>query len=320
MPDIQENVSLAYHTVFKIGGPARYFCEIASADELAEAILWAKKNGSPFFILGAGSNVLVADGGYGGLVIKNRADKIELLGGSTAKRRSNRLKADAGSSMAKVVAESVKAGLSGFEWAIGIPGTIGGSVRGNAGCFGSEIKDVVESVEAFDSEKTINYKLPTINCNFSYRHSLFKENSNLIILSATLKLKSGNPTESQKLISEYAKKRVSSQDIGAKCAGCIFKNVEWSRKDLSKTEFLTRFPELKQFSNQKSIPAGFLIDRLGLKGHKIGGAQISLKHANYFINTGNASAEDVLTLIAVAKEKTQNHYGIYLEKEIQLLV
>lgn len=122
------------------------------------------------------------------------------------------------------------------------------------------------------------------------------------------------------LISEYAKKRADSQDIGAKCAGCIFKNIEWSRKDIDKEKIMQRFPELRQFSDKTSVPAGFLIDRLGFKGKKIGGAQISERHANYFINTGGASADDVLVLTAMVKEKIQNHYGIFLEREIHLLI
>ncbi len=310
MPKILENIELAGHTVFKIGGPARFFCETASAEELAEAVLWARAKATPVFILGAGSNVLVSDNGFDGLVIKNKADGIKI--------KNTDINAEAGAQMARVVAESVKAGLAGFEWAIGIPGTIGGSVRGNAGCFGSEMKDVIESVEVFDSDKNECSKFRVSSCEFGYRDSIFKHNSNLIIISATLKLQTGDSKKSQSLIVGYAKKRAESQDVGQKCAGCIFKNVEWSRKDIEKERLLARFPELKQFSNQKSIPAGFLIDRLGLKGKKIGGAKISERHANYFINTGGSTAENILVLTAIAKEKVQNHYGIFLEKEIHL--
>lgn len=311
MLQIQENVELAPHTVFKIGGPAGFFCQANSADELKEAIGWAKAKNTKFFILGAGSNVLVSDSGFDGLVIKNQANKIEV--------RGEMVEAEAGAQMARVVSESVKAGLTGFEWAIGIPGTIGGSVRGNAGCFGSETKDVVESVEVLDSLNARRYTLDAEKCNFSYRHSIFKENPNLIALSAVLKLEKGDPQKSQELIVQYSKKRLTSQDIGAKCAGCIFKNVEWARRDIDKAKLLKRFPELARFSGQKSIPSGFLIDYLGLKGFRIGQAQISQRHANYFINLGGASAEDVLTLISLAKEKVQNRYGTFLEEEIQRL-
>ena len=323
MLNIQKNITLAGHTVFKIGGPAKYFCETASAGELAEAVLWARKKVTPFFILGAGSNVLVLDKGFDGLIIKNRANNISLTTPGVVSAESDfaspKLYAEAGAQMAKVVVESVKSGLAGFEWAIGIPGTIGGSVRGNAGCFGSEIKDVIEKVSIFNSQFSKREELTNQQRQFGYRDSIFKHNPDLIILSATLKLQTGDSKKSQSLIAEYAKKRAESQDVGQKCAGCIFKNVEWSRKDLSKAKLLTKFPELKQFSNQSSIPAGFLIDFLGLKNSKVGGAEISAKHANYFINTGGAVAEDVLTLAAMAKEKVQDHYGIFLEPEIQLI-
>src|SRR3989344_5082612 len=315
MLDIREQVSLKDHTVFKIGAPAKYFCEAKTAEELKDALAWARGSALPFFVWGAGSNVLASDAGFEGLIIKNRADKIRLQ--TEAGLAPPKLCAEAGAQMARVVAESVKAGLSGFEWAIGIPGTIGGSVRGNAGCFGSEMKDVIESVEVFDSEKAISQKLDARSCNFSYRHSVFKEKPNLIIISALLRLRKGDSRESQNMISEYSKKRAKSQDIGSKCAGCIFKNVEWSRKDVNKESLLQKYPELKAFSGQKSVPAGFLLDFLGLKGTKAGAVQISEKHANYFINLGGATAAEVIALINTAKEKIQNRYGISLEEEIQ---
>ena len=263
------------------------------------------------FILGIGSNVLISDKGFNGLVIKNRLQNIKIT--------NTDVHIEAGSTMARVVAETTKARLSGFEWAIGIPGTIGGSIRGNAGCFGFETKDVLESVDVFDINKNTKYKIQNRNCNFGYRDSIFKHSPNLIIFSALFKLKKGNLQESQEKISEYSKMRVASQDIGAQCAGCIFKNVLWSRRDLNKTDLIKRFPELKKFSNQKEIPAAFLIDHLGLKGIKISNAQISRRHANYFINLGNALAEDVIMLIGLAKERVQNYYGILLEEEIHYI-
>lgn len=308
MMKVRKNIDLKPYTIFKIGGRARYFCEVDSSQEFKEALRWAAKNNLQFFILGAGSNVLISDKGFSGLVIKNKLKNIKI--------KNTDVHVGAGSTMARVVAETVKAGLAGFEWAIGIPGTIGGSVRGNAGCFGFETKDVLESVEIFDTKKATSYKLQATSCQFGYRNSIFKHSPNLIIFSALLKLKKGNLQESQEKISEYSKMRVASQDIGAQCAGCIFKNVLWSRRDINKTDLVKRFPELKKFSNQKEIPAAFLIDDLGLKGTKIGNAQISRRHANYFINLGNASAQDVIMLIGLTKERIQNHYGILLEEEI----
>src|SRR3989344_5570780 len=136
MPEIKKDVPLKDHTVFKIGGAAKYFCEAKTAEELKKAVFWARETGEKFFVLGAGSNVLVSDKGFDGLVIKNKVASIKLGHGVS----KSMIEAEAGAQMARVVAESVKAGLAGFEWAIGIPGTIGGSVRGNAGRFGSQTK------------------------------------------------------------------------------------------------------------------------------------------------------------------------------------
>ncbi|MCH7883346.1 UDP-N-acetylmuramate dehydrogenase [Patescibacteria group bacterium] len=308
MMKVLEDIDLKPYTIFKIGGRARYFCEVDSSQEFKEAIRWAGKNNLQLFILGIGSNVLISDEGFSGLVIKNKLENIKI--------KNTDVYIGAGAPMARVVVETTKAGLSGFEWAIGIPGTIGGSIRGNAGCFGFETKDVLESVDVFDINKNTKYKIQNRNCNFGYRDSIFKHSPNLIIFSALLKLRKGNLQKSQEKISEYSKTRVASQDIGAQCAGCIFKNVLWSRRDLNKTDLIKKFPELKKFSNQKEIPVAFLIDDLGLKGTKIGNAQISRRHANYFINLGNARAQDVIMLIGLTKERIQNHYGILLEEEI----
>lgn len=287
MVTIRENVPLASYTYFKIGGPARFFCEAKTEEDIRGAITSARRNNAPFWVLGGGSNVLIADEGLPGLVIHARLNGIEFM-------RSNLVRVGAGAPMARVVAESAEHGLSGFEWAIGIPGTIGGSVRGNAGCFGSEIKDVVESVGIFDTKNTKRYTLNAKRCNFAYRESIFKHDSSLIILSATLQLKKGDPEESKKLIAHYAKERAEKQDIGEQCAGCMFKNPS---------------PEK---------PAGLLIDMAGCKGMRVGNAMVSEKHANYFINCGGATAEEVLALAKQVKKRVRDIHGIALHEEIQI--
>lgn len=288
MVTIRENVSLAPYTYFKIGGPARFFCEARSKEDLYEAIAFARGKAIPFWILGGGSNVLIADEGLPGLAILMRIDDIEFT-------RSNLVRSGAGVPIARLIAASVEHGLTGFEWAIGVPGTMGGSVRGNAGCFGSEIKDVIESVEVFDTNKTTCSMLHATNCGFSYRESIFKHDPFLIILSATLQLKKGDPDESRKLIARYATERAAKQDIGEQCAGCMFKNPSPDK------------------------PAGLLIDTAGLKGMRVGNAMVSEKHANYFINCGGATAVDVRALAARVKEEVKTFHGITLEEEIQYL-
>lgn len=284
---IQENIALAPYTVFKIGGPARYFTEAQNSDEIYQAIVWAKDFHVPIFILGAGSNVLVSDDGFPGLVVK-----MNILDTHTD---GYTMTVGAGISMAQSVNFSVQSHLGGFEWGVGIPGTIGGSIFGNAGCFGGEMKDVVADVEVFNTNTLAVEHLDNAMCNFIYRHSVFKGRSELIILSATLRLLPGNADSSRVQIVEYTKKRISAQDIGSKCAGCIFKNAS------------------------VDCPAGYLIDTAGLKGFMIGDAMVSRKHANYIINMGNATAHDIKKLISLIKEKVKDIHGIILEEEVRYL-
>jgi UDP-N-acetylmuramate dehydrogenase len=287
MIDIKKNVPLAPYTYFKIGGPAAFFTEAKSNEELREALEWAHSLTLPFFILGAGSNILISDKGFSGLVVK--MDMQGIAG------TNERIILGAGVAMARAVSESVKRSLEGFEWAIGIPGSIGGSVRGNAGCYSREMKDVIESVEVIETGAAgvRTFTLDNAACDFGYRTSVFKYRPDWTIISATLLLHSGDAARSQDLVRTYAKKRATSQAIGAQCAGCIFKNPAGDRG------------------------AGALIDARGLKGKSIGHAMISDKHANFIVNAGGASAEDVVMLIALIKERVHTAFGVQLEEEIQ---
>ena len=311
MLEIKKDVALAPYTIYKIGGPARYFAGVRTAQELEEAGRFATEKKLEFFVLGAGSNVLVSDKGFDGLIIR--------MAGGEVKTEGEILTADAGVVMARAVMESAKAGLTGFEWGVGVPGTIGGSVRGNAGCFGGEMKDVVETVEMFD---TFNIQRLTFNapeCRFAYRDSVFKKHPEWIILSATLKLKKGDTAAIQNEIKRITAERGVKQDIGTKSCGCIFKNVSWQRSGIKKEELLARFPDLAEFRERASIPASFLIDRTGLKGRTSGHVHVSRSHANFFVNDGGATAADVRDLVVAAKEKVQRHFGIALEEEIQYI-
>ena len=324
--DVKQDVLLAPYTVYKIGGPARFFVEAKNADEVKEVIKYAAEKQLSFFILGAGSNILVSDKGFDGMVIR-------MVGGGV-RTEGESLIADAGAMMARVVTEAAKAGLAGFEWGIGVPGTIGGSVRGNAGCFGNEMKDVMENVLVLQStkhkaqstnktqnpkQKTQTRELINLQCEFSYRDSVFKRHPAWIILSATLKLAKGDPAEIQKKIRAITQERVSKQDIGTKSCGCIFKNILWMRGDIDKEKLLAEFPELTQFKNRPNIPASFLLDASGCKGLREGSVVVSPKHANFFVNEGGATAKDVCILIQQTKEQVQKKFGIALEEEIQFV-
>lgn len=309
MLEIKNQVPLDSYTVYKIGGPARYFVEAQDGTLLKEAVRWAMGKKVPFIILGAGSNVLISDKGFDGLVIR--------LAGGRVSPEEERVTADAGVTVARLVAASVAAGLTGIEWAIGIPGTVGGSVRGNAGCFGGEMKDVVETVLVYDAERNEDFVLPSQAAEFKYRDSIFKRRPNWIVISAAFKLTRGDKESSQEMIREYAGRRSSSQAIGSKSAGCIFKNIAWGRKDIDRLALLQKHPEFAPFSSLPGIPAAFLIDRAGLKGKRIGAIEISPRHANYFVNHGGGTAEEVVMLVALAKERIHREYNLMLEEEIQ---
>lgn len=305
----KENEPLAKHVNMRIGGPARFFVEGKSSQDIVDAVNVANASGVPFFILGGGSNTLVSDDGYSGLVIKaaNRNMKIE----------GDRVTAEAGVISAMVARKSAEAGLRGFEWAVSLPGTIGGAVRGNAGCFGGETIDTLESVKVLRDGEVID--VPAKEMNMKYRSSILKEADNHdVVLEATFKLTPGDRTEALALIDKNLDGRKKSQPLGSASAGCMFKNFEFNvPTDVRKIEEHTHVPA--EMFARKRIAAGWIIDQLGLKGLKVGDAQVSEQHGNFLMNTGHATAKDISTLINQVKSKVKGEYGIDLEEEVQYL-
>ncbi|MDD5566859.1 MAG: UDP-N-acetylmuramate dehydrogenase [Patescibacteria group bacterium] len=279
-----ENEPMSRHTTYRIGGPAEFFYRTKTTDDLVKAIIVARQLQLPLFILGRGSNILVADKGIKGLVIS-----VE----TTERTKNNNLvTVAAGAGLGEFVIWTINQGLAGIEFASGIPGTIGGAIRGNAGAFGSEMKDFVESIEVLTAGN-VRKILPKSECAFGYRESVFKHSDD-IILTSTFKLRPGNKAESLALVDKYMKQRTAKQDYSIPSAGCVF-------------------------INPLGNPAARLIDELGLKGARIGDAQISSTHANFIINAGQAKASEVVKLIALIKEKVKEKYGIELREEIQLV-
>jgi len=292
LPKIQKNVSLAEYTTFRIGGKARYFLTVQTKEELFEAISIAKKLKLPFFILGGGSNLLVSDSGYKGMVIKIQMNNFFVL-------PSGKIFAEAGAKLSDLVKISFKKGLTGMEWAAGIPrATVGGAIYGNAGGFGQSIKNIVEGVEVLDlkSFKVKNFK--NKDCKFGYRESIFKKNNNLIILSATFKLKKAEKEKIKGLMEKYLEHRKTIQPLNYPSAGSVFKN-----------------PKTKN----KNLKAGELIEKCGLKGKRMGRAKISEKHANFIVNLGGAKEKDVKNLINLMKKQVKDKFGITLEEEVRFL-
>lgn len=309
LPKVQKNISLAKHTTFKIGGPARYFFVAKNKEDLIKAIKTAKKLNRPFIILGKGSNILFPDKKYNGLIIKILYSRFQIL--------NSKIYIGAGAKLEDIVKLSAKESLAGIEWAAGIPGTVGGAVYGNAGAFDAVMADVIESVEVLDSK---NLKVKTFfkkDCKFSQKDTVFKNKKNLIILSAIFKLKKGNKKEIQEKIKKYLSYRKKNHPLNFSSAGCAFKNYKGMIK---KTKLLKEFPKLKEFNKIGMIPASYLVEKSGLKGKKIGGAQISKKHANFIVNLGRAKAKDVIKLIKLAKQKVKKKFKVNLEEEAQIII
>lgn len=300
---------LASLSSMNIGGPADYFLRTTHEGDIIEGIRFANAEKMPFVILGGGTNVLIHDAGFRGMVIRAAHREVAADG--------DRLTLDSGAPMGFGAARAAAFGLTGFEWAIGIPGTIGGSVRGNAGCFGGEMKDVVETVRYYDAKRDEIAVMPNAKLEFGYRTSIFKKHPEWVILSATLKLEKGEPDDIQEKMKGYSESRTKAQPIGKRSAGCIFKNISWQRRDIDQLKLLSKFPELAPFTSLPGIPAAYCIDAVGLKGRSVGRASISTRHANYFLNNGEATAEDMVMLIAIAKEYVHRKFGLQLEEEVQ---
>lgn len=309
MLNIQENIKLAPYTTFKIGGNARYFVEVGNKNEIEEALQYAFKNKLEFFVLGGGSNILISSNGFNGLIIKIKAEKIKI------DEKQQLIIAESGINLANLVGQAIETSLSGMQWAAGIPGTLGGAVRGNARAFGKDMAAVIESVEAFDINKMKINIFNNIQCEFNYEGSIFKKNKNLIILSTRIKLQVGDKEKIQKEIREIIEKRISAQPQGFPSAGSFFLNPVVTDEKLCQDFEKDTGSKCKD----NKLPAGWLIDQTDFRGKKIGGAMVSEKHANFIVNTGNATAEDVIMLASLIKQKVRTKFGVQLVEEVKLL-
>ena len=310
---INENVRLAEFTTFKVGGMARFFAQVQNEEDLKEAVDFAKTNGLEIFFLSGGSNVLFNDEGFEGLVILNKINKkVESKKTWLGKAK---VRVDGGVSLKRFLEFLAMAELEGFENLYGIPGSISGAVRGNAGAFGVEIKDRILSVRVFDirSEKVFDLKRKQLN--FGYRHSAFKENPDWFILSAEFVFKKGKKegitAKMQNILAEREKRQL--QNI--KSAGSFFKNPvapKWVREEFEKEKGIP--------SRAGRVPAGWLIEKVGLKGAQFGPwVKVSDTSANYIINLGNAKAKDILRARDTIKKEVKKHFGIELEEEVQIV-
>lgn len=279
------NEPMSKHTSFKIGGPAEIFVKINNVEELKLIIKISKQAEVPITVVGNGSNLLVSDDGIRGIVLKIEFDKIEI-------EESGKLKVGSGVKLAFLAQKCLKEKLEGVEFASGIPGTIGGAIRMNAGAHGSEMKDIVKKITCMTRDGKIQV-ISNEEAKFEYRNSIFSQND-YIILEAEIQLRKGNPEEIRSKMDEYATYRKEKQPIEYPSAGSTFKRDN---------DFIT----------------AKLIDECGLKGYQIGGAQVSEKHAGFIINKGNATAEDVKQLMKYVEEQVYNKFGKKIEPEIEII-
>ena len=282
------NEEMKKHTSFKIGGPAECLIKIESVDQIKEVYKIAKEFNIPLTVIGNGSNLLVSDRGIKGIVLKIEIKKLEIQEDDDKVN----IIVGSGEKLGIIAQKFLNQEIEGFEFAAGIPGTIGGAIRMNAGAHGKEMKDIVKTVTYIDREGNIK-KINNSEAEFKYRNSIFSH-KDYVIIEAELKLQKGNKEEILAKMQEYANFRKEKQPFEFPSAGSTFKRGE---------DFIT----------------ARLIDECGLKGYQIGDAQISEKHAGFIINKGNATAEDVMKLIEYTKEQIYNKFGKRIETEIEIL-
>lgn len=299
---IQNGMCLRPFVTLRTGGPADCFCRVCSSEDLAEAFDWGVNNGLPITLLGSGSNVLPSDDGVQGLVIVNRASRIEVSSDGT-------VEAETGCLLQDLFLKAAQSGLSGLEFAVGIPGTLGGALASNAGAYRSNISEHIVELEICDGEGV--RRVPRDWMGFSYRHSKLRESGNppFAVTRVWFKL----PVGDRRIIFARAKdfqcQRILKQPPPAS-AGSFFKNVY--------SEILARsLPNLPVAMKEAGVvPAGYLIEACGLKGYRHFGAQISSRHANFILNVRNATSAEIRELATIAKLHVQRRFGVELEEEV----
>ncbi len=277
----QKDKILAPFCTYQIGGKADMFLDAASIEDTSEAIKWAEENKIRYFIFGGGSNLLFSENGFRGLVIHIAANSLKVEG--------EKITADAGVKIFALIKAAADAGLSGLEAWNGLPGTVGGAIFGNAGCFGTETKDILESAKLYIPGEGIVEKDVEF-FEYEYRNSKVKKSGEIVVLQGTFKLQKGEPEQIKAKMDEIAKLRITKQPAGSS-TGSFFKNPEGDS-------------------------AGRLIEAAGLKGKIMGRAQISPQHANFILNKGGATSKDILELAGLAQKSVKENFGIDLQREV----
>lgn len=283
--DLLINEPMSKHTTFRCGGPAQFFVRASSASDITAAINAAKKADAPWWIVGCGSDLLVSDAGLPGVIIEigERMAHISI--------DESVVRVQAGATNEAVAQAALEAGLTGYEFASGIPGSVGGAAIMNAGAYDGEFKDVAASVSCLFPDGTVR-EIPAEKADWSYRHSMMSDEG-LVVLGATLQLAAGNKDDIRAKMDDLAQRRSSKQPLEMASAGSTFKRPE-------------------------GYFAGKLIQDAGMQGHSVGDAQVSTKHAGFVVNTGNATAADVLQVIRDVQAAVADQFGVTLETEVRM--
>lgn len=285
---VERDVPLAPMTSFGIGGPARFFFVAKTPTDVVRAVKASRDLGVRFFILGGGSNILFDDAGFGGLIVKDECATFEVYPDGMA--------AQSGAVVDKMVDAALEAGLGGLEYAAGIRGTIGGAVYGNAGAFGHAINEILKSAVLYTRDEKITI-VDNDHFRFAYRKSSLSDSGD-VVLSVRLDLKSGDQVKLAEIINERRKFREERHPVGLGSAGSVFKN-------------------LRTLENPTDvIPAGKILEESGVRGMRVGAAEVFEKHCNIVVNTGGATSSDVKTLVAKMESAAKAHFGVDLKREI----
>lgn len=308
IPNLQENIPLAPHTTIKIGGPARYFVIAKTSGELASAVRLAKKLDIPFAALGGGSNVLVSDSGFPGLVVVAKNDQTRVEG--------DRLIAEAGAVLVGVSRMAYEHELAGFEFGIGIPGTVGGAIIGNSSNYIGAVSHIVESVRILDEEGN-ERALSAAECNFTYRASALKGATN-VVLEAVFRLSAADKKAIKQKMDELTAYKNKTQKTPFPTSGCMFKNTkiasENEKKRLQNLGLALRYSEDME---AETIPLRVMLEELDMKGFRVGDIAISNVNANFLLNMGHATSDDVVMMMSIIKQRVRDSFGIELADEVQ---
>lgn len=299
---VRTNVPLARYTTFQIGGPAKFFVAVDETDKLVGLLNFLSGEGIDYLVMGGGSNLLFSDDGFDGVVIQVRSQKSEV--------RNQIVMVEAGVMLGYVLNLTMEHSMAGFEWAAGVPGTVGGAVRGNAGAYGGSTGNSVVKIEVWENGEV--REMSKEECGFGYRGSDLKKNKGIVVLRAWFQFEQGDKAQIVAQVQDYIQRR-KKRFPPYPSAGCFFANIKLDKWPGDKSILLPKFFEIGE------VAAGWMVEQVGCKGLKVGGAMLSDAHCNFVINVDKATQADILNLVAEISERVYNKFGVELQKEVEII-